>query len=76
MLVRAANNGRSTGNVRSELGIYRTNPWIAAQCSEKNFEVKLKCHISDTNFWLGPAISDSDWQLANKFSGKHGLYLH
>ena len=26
---RAANNGRSTDNVRSELGIDRTNPWIA-----------------------------------------------
>ena len=27
--VRAANNGRSTDNVRSELAIDRTNPWIA-----------------------------------------------
>ena len=27
--IRAANNGRSTDNVRSELGIDRTNPWIA-----------------------------------------------
>ena len=26
---RAANNGRSTDNVRSKLGIDRTNPWIA-----------------------------------------------
>ena len=26
---RAANNGRSTDNVRSELGIDRSNPWIA-----------------------------------------------
>ena len=25
---RAANNGRSTDNVRSELGIDQTNPWI------------------------------------------------
>ena len=29
MLIRAANNGRSTDNVRSKLGIDRTNPWIA-----------------------------------------------
>ena len=28
-LCRAANNGRSTDNVRSELAIDRTNPWIA-----------------------------------------------
>lgn len=26
---RAANNGQSMDNVRSELGIDRTNPWIA-----------------------------------------------
>ena len=26
---RDANNGRSTDNVRSKLGIDRTNPWIA-----------------------------------------------
>ena len=26
---RAANNGRSTDNVRSKLGTDRTNPWIA-----------------------------------------------
>ena len=26
---RAANDGRSTDNVRSELGIDQTNPWIA-----------------------------------------------
>ena len=29
MPTRAANNGRSTDNVRSELAIDRTNPWIA-----------------------------------------------
>ena len=28
---RAANNGWSTDNVRSELGIDQTNPWIAGQ---------------------------------------------
>ena len=28
-LSRAANNGRSTDNVHSELSIDRTNPWIA-----------------------------------------------
>ena len=27
--LRAANNGRSTDNVRAKLGIDRTNPWIA-----------------------------------------------
>ena len=27
LIYRVANNGRSTDNVRSELGIDRTNPW-------------------------------------------------
>ena len=42
VIYRAANNGRSTGNVRSELGIDRTNPWIAGHLVQSFYTDSLR----------------------------------
>ena len=47
---RAANNGRSTDNVRSKIGFVRSNPWMAGQFVRSFTLVRKKIRVSSFKY--------------------------
>ena len=65
---RAANNGRSTDNVRSKIGFARSNPWMAGKFVRSFTLVRKKIRVSSfkylkVQYYYYRCLSGQKWDM-------------